>query len=231
MENKGIIYDKKAVAAWSFYDFANSAFTTLVVTFIYATYFTKGIAENETVGTTQWSIAVTITAFIVALLSPYMGALADRGGYRRRFLLASTVVGVLGSVALFFPQQGQVLLALTIFTIANVAFEMGMVFYNAYLPDIAPPDKIGRVSGYGWGLGYIGGLLCLVIALFAFVQTETPLFGFSTENAENVRATNLLVAVWYALFALPIFIWVKDRPAPPLPKGENIIRMATGQHV
>lgn len=224
-------YNRKAIWSWAFYDFANSAFTTLVVTFIYATYFTKGIAENETVGTTQWSIAVTVTAFIVALLSPYMGALADRGGYRRRFLLATTVVGVLGSVALFFPQQGQVLLALTIFTIANVAFEMGMVFYNAYLPDIAPPDKIGRVSGYGWGLGYIGGLLCLVIALFAFVQTETPILGFSTENAENVRATNLLVAAWYALFALPIFIWVKDRPAPKLPKGENIIRMANRQLV
>ena len=108
---------------------------------------------------------------------------------------------------------------------------MGMVFYNAYLPDIAPPDKIGRISGYGWGLGYIGGLLCLVIALFAFVQTETPILGFSTENAENVRATNLLVAVWYALFALPIFLFVKDRPAPKLPQGENIIRMANRQLV
>lgn len=224
-------YDRRAVFAWSIYDFANSAFTTLVVTFIYATYFTSGIAENETVGTTQWSIAVTITALVVALLSPYLGAIADRGGYRRRFLLTATTVSVIGSIALFFPQQGQVVFALTVFTVANIAFEMGMVFYNAYLPDIAPPDKIGRISGYGWGLGYLGGLLCLVIALFAFVQTETPLFGFETENFAHIRATNLLVAVWYAVFALPIFLWVKDRPAPPIPRGEGIIRMANRQFV
>ncbi len=229
MAKPNATYDRRAVSSWAFYDFANSSFTTLIVTFIYATYFTKGIAANENLGTEQWSIAVTITAVIVAVLSPYLGAIADRGGYRRRFLLATTVVGVLGSIVLFFPQQGQVLFALTVFIIANVAFELGMVFYNAYLPDIAPPQKIGRISGYGWGLGYLGGLLCLVVALFAFVQTETPLFGFSTENAENIRATNLLVAAWYALFALPIFIWVKDRPTPGLPKGENIIRMANRQ--
>ncbi len=229
MAEPNVTYDRRAVLSWAFYDFANSSFTTLVVTFIYATYFTKGIAANENLGTEQWSLAVTITALIVAVLSPYLGAIADRGGHRRRFLLATTVVGVLGSIVLFFPQRGEVFFALAVFTIANVAFEMGMVFYNAYLPDIAPPEKIGRVSGYGWGLGYLGGLVCLVIALFAFVQTETPLFGFSTEDAENVRATNLLVAFWYGLFALPIFIWVKDRPTPRLPKGENIIRMANRQ--
>ena len=228
MAKPNTTYDRRAVSSWAFYDFANSSFTTLIVTFIYATYFTKGIAANENLGTEQWSIAVTITAVIVAVLSPYLGAIADRGGYRKRFLLATTVVGVLGSIVLFFPQQGQVLFALTVFIIANVAFELGMVFYNAYLPDIAPPQKIGRISGYGWGLGYLGGLLCLVVALFAFVQTETPLFGFSTENAENIRATNLLVAAWYALFALPIFIWVKDRPAPGLPKARTSSAWPTG---
>ena len=152
-------YPRRAIVGWTLYDFANSAFTTLVVTFIYATYFTRGIAENENLGTEQWSIAVTITAVVVALLSPYLGALADRGGYRKRFLLITTVVSVAGSVALFFPTQGQVFFALTVFTIANIAFEMGMVFYNAYLPDIAPPEKIGRISGYGWGLGYLGPTL------------------------------------------------------------------------
>ena len=215
--------------SWACYDFANSAFTTLVVTFIYATYFTKGIAADETLGAAQWSVAVTITGIVVALLSPFMGALADRGGLRKRFLLASTIVGVLGSAALFFPGEGQILLALTIFTITNIAFEMGSVFYNAYLPDIAPKDSIGRISGFGWGLGYIGGLLCLVIALFAFVQTDTPILGFSTDGGENVRATNLLVAVWYGLFALPIFVWVADKAPAQLPKGRNIIRIANRQ--
>ena len=223
--------DIKAVIGWSLYDVANSAFTTLVVTFIYAFYFTQEIAESENVGTGQWSIAVTVTALVVAVISPYLGAIADRGGYRRRFLMISTVVCVTGSIALFFPQEGQVFMALAIFTVANIAFEMSMVFYNAYLPDVAPPDKIGKISGLGWGLGYLGGLACMVIALVALVNTETPVFGFATDNFENVRATNLLVATWYALFAVPLFLWVKDDPAPALPKGESIIRMANRQFI
>lgn len=222
-------YNRKAVFGWSLYDFANSAFTTLVVTFIYATYFTKGIAENEIEGTGQWSLAVTITALIVALLSPYMGAIADKGGYRKRFLLTTTIVSVAGSVLLFFPQEGQIFFALTVFVIANVAFEMGMVFYNAYLPDIAPPEKIGKISGYGWGLGYLGGLICLAIALVAFVMPDPPMFGLSTEGGANIRATNILVAVWFAVFSIPMFLWVKDQAPQPLPKGESIIKSANRQ--
>jgi len=222
---------RRTILSWALYDFANSSFTTLIVTFIYATYFTKAIADNETVGTAQWANAITITGLIVAVLSPYMGAMADRGGYRRRFLMAITVVGVVCSAALFFPQRGEVLLALTIFTLANVAFELGSVFYNAYLPDIATKEKIGRVSGFAWGMGYIGGLLSLVVALVAFVQEDSgvfafaqDIFGFSTENGENIRATNLLVAVWYAIFALPIFLWVKDRKPVVTFDIKNIFR-------
>ena len=224
-------YDRRAVFSWSLFDFANSSFTTLVVTFIYATYFTKGIAADEVTGTGQWSLAVTLTALTVALLSPYVGAIADRGGYRKRFLLISTVTCIAGTVLLFFPQEGEVFFALSVFVIANVAFEMANVFYNAYLPEIAPQSKIGRISGYGWALGYLGGLLCLVVALFALVQTETPIFGFSTAGGENIRATNLLVAGWFALFGLPIFFWVKDRAVAPVSNGENVIRMANRQFV
>ena len=224
-------YNRKSIWSWACYDFANSAFTTLVVTFIYATYFTQAIADNETDGTSQWAWAVTITGIVVALLSPYLGALADRGGLRRRFLLFFTAVCVAGSSALYFPLEGQVLLALVVFTIANIAFEMGNVFYNAYLPDLAPREQIGRISGYGWGLGYLGGLCCLVIALFGLVQTETPLFGFGTETGQNIRATNLLVAVWYGVFALPLFIWVKDKRSGPLPSASTLVREANAQLV
>ncbi len=224
-------HKRRALWSWACYDFANSAFTTLVVTFIYATYFTQAIAENETDGTSQWAWAVTITGIVVALLSPYLGALADRGGLRRRFLLLFTVICVAGSVALFFPLEGQVLFALIVFTITNIAFEMGNVFYNAYLPDLASQEQIGRVSGYGWGLGYIGGLCCLVVALLGLVQTENPLFGFGTEAGENIRATNLLVAVWYGLFALPLFIWVKEKRSGTLPGAAQLVREANAQLV
>lgn len=206
---------QKGVWAWCFYDFANSPFTTLVVTFIFASYFTKAIAPSVLEGTTLWSRGVAITAIIVALLSPFMGALADQGGWRKASLAMTTSVCIVCTAALYWVQPGQVVTALTFFIIANIAFEMGMVFYNAFLPDITTPDKIGRISGIGWGLGYIGGLLALAIALVALVQADPPMFGFSGDNGENIRATNLLVAIWFAVFSLPIFFFLKLPPTKP----------------
>ncbi|MFC1884482.1 MFS transporter [Thermodesulfobacteriota bacterium] len=203
--------NKKAVFAWTMYDFANSAYTTLIVTFIYATYFVKAIAPNEIIGTALWSRGVTITALTVAILSPILGAMADEGGYRKRFLLISTVVAVIGAMMLYTVMPGQIMKALFWFVLGNIAFEMGMVFYNAFLPEIAPPEKIGRISGYGWGLGYIGGLLAMFVAMIGFVNTQTPWFGFSTEVGENIRATNLLVGCWFALFSIPLFLFISEK--------------------
>jgi UMF1 family MFS transporter len=200
----------REVWAWALYDFANSPFTTLVVTFIYATYFTQAMVDDEAHGTLLWSRAVTVTAIAVALLSPGLGALADRGGFRKLFLGIATATCIAGSIALYFVRPGAAVLALFWFVVANVAFEMGMVFYNAFLPDIAPPERVGRISGYGWALGYAGGLAALVVALVALVQPETPWFGFSTEEGENIRASNLLVAGWLGLFSLPLFVFVRE---------------------
>jgi UMF1 family MFS transporter len=211
-------YDRRTVWSWALYDFANSPFTTLVVTFIYATFFTQVIASDSIRGTALWSRGVTATAIAVALLSPIFGALADRGGYRKRFLGISTLLCISGTIALYWVLPGEVGEALFWFVLANVSFEMGLVFYNAFLPDIAPSDRIGRISGYGWALGYAGGLAALVLALVTLVQPEQPWFGFSTADGENIRATNLLVAAWFAVFTLPIFIWVQeDRSAASMP--------------
>ena len=209
--------NRRTIFAWCLYDFANSAFTTLVVTFIYAAFFTKVIAPDEVTGTWLWSRSVSITAIAVALLSPLLGALADRGGYRKRFLGFFTVVAVAGTTWLYSAMPGEVARALLWFTLANIAFEMGGVFYNAYLPDIAPPNRIGRISGYGWALGYVGGLSALGLALVGFVDAEVPWFGLEKEGYQHIRATNLLVAGWFALFSLPLFIWVPERPARPDP--------------
>ena len=202
---------KKTIFSWSMYDFANQPFTTLVVTFIYSTYFTQAIAPDEITGTMLWSRGITITALFVAFLSPLMGAVADQGGYRKVSLIFWTWVCIIGSVMLYYPLPGEIYKALTWFVIANIGFEMGSVFCNAYLPNIAPKEKIGRVSGYGWSLGYVGGLASLVIALFLFINPEIPAFGFSTVDGENIRATNLLVAFWFAVFSIPNFMWLKDR--------------------
>ncbi len=199
---------RKAVIAWCMYDFANSAFTTLVVTFVYATYFTSKIAENEIEGTSLWSRGVGLSAVLVALLSPLFGAIADRGGHRKLFLLLTTVITIVGCIFLYPVGPGETIRALFWFVIANVSFEMGLVFYNAFLPDISTTKNLGRISGYGWSLGYVGGLLALVVALVCFIQPETPWFGFSRDGDEHVRATNLLVAGWFAVFSIPIFLWL-----------------------
>jgi UMF1 family MFS transporter len=210
---------RRVIWSWALYDFANSPFATLVITFVYGTYFTQAIASDPILGTALWSRAMTITALVVAVFAPLLGALADRGGYRKAFVLAFTLICVAATTALYGVLPGQVLAALVLVVIANIAFESAFVFYNAFLADIAPPERIGRISGLGWGLGYVGGLLALGLALVSLVQPETPWFGFATETGENIRATNLLVAAWFLIFSLPMFIWVTEDRSQVSPAG------------
>jgi len=202
--------NKKALWSWAFYDFANSAFTTLVVTFVYGTYFTTSIASNEIKGTQLWSWAISFSAIVVALSSPILGAIADKSGSRKTIMKWSTLICILATSLLFFPTQGQVFFALVLFVVANIAFEVGTVFCNAYLPDIASHHRLGKVSGLAWGLGYAGGLLALILALLFLIQTDSPIFGFDRQMGQHIRATNLLVALWFLVFSIPFFIVIKS---------------------
>ncbi|MGD8323846.1 MAG: MFS transporter [Gammaproteobacteria bacterium] len=219
---KAAYSSRRAVWSWALFDFANSPFTTLVITFVYATYFTDVIVSDSNRGTVLWSRAITISAVIIAVLSPVLGALADRGGYRKRFVILFSVICIAATCVLYFIEPGRALEALLFVIIANVAFEFSIVFYNAFLPDIAPPDRIGRVSGIAWGLGFFGGLLSLVVALVALVFPEQPWFGFSTDGGENIRATNLLVAAWFVVFSIPLLIWVREDKSRISPGGRVI---------
>jgi UMF1 family MFS transporter len=199
------------------YDVANSSFTTLIVTFIYSTYFVQYMSGTSRPLSTVWTTAVAVTAIVVALLSPLLGAIADRGGYRKRFLLAFSATCVVATAALAFVEPGAYQLAIVVFVIANVAFEMGSAFYDSFLPDLVPRERIGRVSGLGWGLGYVGGIFALLVALYGFVQTDSVLYpmiggalGLTTERGAHVRATALLVAVWFAIFTIPFLALVPE---------------------
>ena len=200
--------NRKEVFAWSLYDFANQPFTTIIVTFIYSAFFVKVIASNEQEGTFLWTNAIAITAVVVSFLSPILGALADKGGYRKFFLILSTLICALFSIFLYFPTEGQVYFAITCFVIANIAFEMGSVFCNSYLPDLSSSDNIGRISGYAWGLGFVGGLLALFLSLFLF----------DINNPDEIRKINILVGLWFLLFSIPIFFFVKDSKTEKLNK-------------
>jgi len=215
---------RRAIVAWVLYDFANSPFTTLVVTFVFAQYFTEAIAASTVEGTALWGYAITVTALTVAFLSPVLGALADQGGYRKRFLITATVIGAAATAALYGVLPGEVAQALLFFVIANIAFEFANVFYNAWLPELTTPANIGRLSGWGWGMGYFGGLLALGIALVTLVMPDTPWFGFDTADGENIRATNLLVAIWYVVFSLPAALWLQVRGSARIPRDRVVRR-------
>jgi len=209
------VADRKAIFSWCLYDWANSAYPTVITTFVFGAYFTKAVAVTPEAGTAAWGYAVGAAGFAVAVLGPVLGAVADQGGRRKPWLAVFTVAGALATALLWFtrPDPADAMWALVFVALSSIAFEFGMVFYNAMLPDLVVPGRVGRVSGWGWGLGYAGGLTCLVIALFGFVQAETPLFGVSTEAAGHVRAVTLLAAAWFALFALPLFVFTPDRPS------------------
>jgi UMF1 family MFS transporter len=205
---------RRALFSWCLFDWANSAFPTVITTFVFATYFTTTVAESTIAGTAAWGHAQSLAALIIALLGPALGAIADRGGRRKPWLLAFTALCVAACVGLWFtqPERGDVIWALTFVVLGTVGFEIGMVFYNALLPEIAAPERLGRLSGWGWGMGYAGGLACLSVALVGFIQTDAPWFGLAAGTAEPVHATTLLVAAWVSLFALPLFLWTPDKP-------------------
>ncbi len=203
---------RRALVGWSLYDWANSAFTTLVITFVYGTYFTKAIASDELTGTTQWAWTMGLGGIAIALLSPLIGASADRHRRRRAYLMVATWICVVATAAVAFVRPGMenaVLYALALVFVANVAFEVGTALYNSFLPSLAPKARMGRISGYAWASGYLGGLLCLAAALVVLVRPD-PLFGISTEAGFNYRATNLLVAAWFLVFSIPMFLWVRE---------------------
>jgi UMF1 family MFS transporter len=210
--------------AWAFFDFANSAFAAVIMTFVFATYFSQGIATNPEIGTAQWGWAMAASGVAIAVLSPVLGAIADAGGRRKPWLLAFTSLSVLFCGLLWWaePDPGWVVYTLVVVAIANLGIEFGGVFYNAMLPEIAARDRLGRWSGWAWGLGYAGGLGCLILALLAFVQAETPLFGLDKASAEHVRVTGPLVAVWLAVFSLPLFLLTPDRPSAGLPPAAAV---------
>jgi UMF1 family MFS transporter len=213
------------VFAWALYDWANSAFPTVVSTFVIAAYFTQGIAADPATGQAQWGWMQAAAGIAIALLSPALGAVADAGGRRRFMLLCCTVVTATATGMIWFatPGPSSALWALCCVGVATVGFELGTVFYNAMLPSVAPPEKLGRVSGLAWGLGYAGGLGCLLVALFALVQPDPSPFGLDRAAAEHVRATAVLVAVWMIGFGWPVLLALPD-PPPPRPSWGDAIR-------
>lgn len=187
---------------WMMYDFANSAFTTIIVTVVYSAYFMSTVVVGDVgLGEMLWGRAVGISMTLVALSAPIMGAIADYSRSKKKFLFINTYLAIIFTALLFFVHEGQVMRGMIFFIIANFGFNSANVFYDAFLPEVASPDSMGKVSGYGWAIGYVGGLLSLVLSMIII-------------NNLSVRYVFPMIALHFFIFSIFTFIWVKEIRLP-----------------
>jgi UMF1 family MFS transporter len=189
--------ERGKIFVWTLFDFANTSFSIVVVTFLYAVYFKKTVASGEPIGDLYWSIATSISMIVTAVVGPMLGAIADYSAGKKRFLLFFTLLCIVFTSLLFFVKEGNIFWGVTIFIVATIGFEAGLIFYDAYLPEITTPKNYGRVSGYGFGMGYLGSLATLAI-IYPFIENNL------------IRETFPMSALFFLVFSLPIFFYLSD---------------------
>ncbi len=208
---------KKAQWAWYFYDFGNSAYAAVVLLAVYATYF-KQVVVGSAQGSALWGLALTISMLVVAVISPFLGALADYSGRKKAFLFVLTAIAVVFTGLLFFVEKGEIFLGMLFFIVAEIGYRAGQVFYNSLLMDVANEHEIGKVSGNGWAFGSFGGIICLVIVL-AMIQLNPG-------NQMIIRLSLLITAIYYAIFAIPAFLFIKESHRPQDRAGKSLFGIA-----
>ncbi|WAL66399.1 MFS transporter [Amycolatopsis cynarae] len=207
--------DRRGVVSWALWDWGSSAFHAIILTFVFSVYLTKAVAPDPDSGSAALGAGLTIAGVFIALLAPVTGQRGDAGGRRKRWLAVHTGIVVVAMAALFFVRNAPAYLTLGVVLIsaASVFAEFAQVNYNALLLRVSTPRTIGKVSGFGWGMGYFGGLVALTVVLFAFVQPKVGLFGVTSQDGLNIRVVALFCALWFGLFALPVLFFVPEPPA------------------
>ena len=203
----------KKIFNFALYDFANSAFTTIIITFIFAAYFAKQNAPSPVLGQSYWGWTIGITGFLVAIIGPIAGSLADKKNKVVFFIRVFSLLCILFTTLLWFskPSESYLLYTLVIVGTANIFYELSLIFYNSLLKEISTDKNLGKSSGFGFALGYIGGILILLISIKLFIDTDSPPFGLTTEESQNIRAIPLLVSFWFLIFSVPfLFLVIKE---------------------
>ena len=212
---------RKERIAWYLYDFGNSAYAAVVLLAIYSAYFQKSVVGGAE-GTKLWGYSVFVAMLVVAVIAPFLGAIADYSGAKKKFLFFFTTQAIIFTGLLFFVVKGGVVMGMIFFILAEIGYRASQVFYNGFLPEIASAEEMGRVAGQGWAIGSSGGILCLVIVL-------AMIMGTGGSNL-MVRLSFVLTAIFFALAALPIFLWLPERAEKKkLPPGENYWSIALKQ--
>ncbi len=203
--------------AWYAYDIGNSAYAAVVLLAIYAAYFKEHVVGGPE-GSRLWGISVGIAMLIVAVISPVLGVIADFAGRKKDFLLFFTAMACFATSTLFFVHKGDVLAGMVLFILAEIGYRGGQVFYNALLPEVATREETGRVSGNGWAIGLVGGIVCLLLVLALVTLIK---------GTWIVRLSLVITALYFAFFATPLFLWLRERAQPqPLPPGESYLTVA-----
>ena len=204
----------KKIFNFALYDFANSSFTTIIITFIFATYFAKQIAPNPVIGQSYWGWTIGVTGFLVAIIGPAIGSFADKKNKIVFFVRFFSLLCILCTALLWFskPSQSYLLYTLIIVGVANLFYELSLIFYNSLLKDISKSKYLGKSSGFGFALGYVGGIVILLISIKLFIDTDYLPFGLTKEESENIRAISLLVSIWFLIFSIPfLFFTIKEK--------------------
>jgi UMF1 family MFS transporter len=216
---------KRPAVSWALYDWGNSAFATTVMAGFFPAFFRQfwSAGADSSLTTYRLGMANAAAGFVIALLAPLLGAIADRGGKRKRMLLAFSLLGIATTLAFYFVGQGQWLVAAILFALGTLGFNGGVVFYDALLLDVAQPAELDRVSALGYALGYLGG--GLLFALNVLMVVKPALFGLH-DAAEAVRWSFVTVSLWWLVFLLPLMLYVRE--SPPTGSGHEVSAWTAG---
>lgn len=209
---------KLELFSWCMYDFANSAFPTIITMVAYAVYFTQVVAGGRPDATLLWSVAISISMILIGVVSPLIGAMADSAASKKMWVFVFTVMCIVPTALLFFVGPGDIVSGTVLFIIANIGFAGGNGIYNGFLPELTGHGNVGRLSGYGYALGYLGGLIALVVCL--------PLLsgGMEPEHRTAFKLSFVVTAVFFAVFSAPFFLWLKERAVPQQTGGVSVLR-------
>jgi len=215
MSKKQLIYGNREQWAWYLYDFGNSAYAAVVVLAVYSAYF-KGSVVGGAKGTALWGTSVGIAMLISAVLSIIMGPIADFSATKKRLLFGFSALSWIFTAMLFFVTKGTIFIGMLFYIVAEIGYRMGQVFYNGLLPEITTSKDLGRVSGNGWAIGSLGGIVCLLIVL--------PIILLGGDGNFPVRISMVITAGFFALSTIPGLLWIKERAQPQkLPAGQNYL--------
>ncbi len=216
---------RSAVISWMFFDWAAQPYFSLITTFVFAPYFVTRVASDPATGQSLWGFATAAAGLVIALASPMLGAIADANGQRKPWIAGFGALFVLGAAAMWIGRPGDpsiIFPLLIVYALATIGVEFATVFNNAMMPTLVPPSQIGRLSGSGWALGYVGGILSLILVLgFLAASPVTgrtlfgfaPLFGLDPAMGEGDRITGPITGLWFIVFVLPMFLLTPDFPA------------------